>query len=137
MVSELAPIVLFLKNTVNPRDLLIIEEPESHLHPASQLRFAKALAGLVKADVKILLTTHSDYFLTQISNFIRAANIREEAHHDLPTLKAADVGTYLFNATDNGTEVKELPITENDGIPDDSFAEIAEALYKERITLQA
>ena len=32
-VSELAPLVLFLKGVVEPGDVLIIEEPESHLHP--------------------------------------------------------------------------------------------------------
>lgn len=36
MVSELAPIILFLKYVIAPGDFLIIEEPESHLHPAVQ-----------------------------------------------------------------------------------------------------
>ena len=36
MVSELAPVVLYLRHVVQPGDLLIIEEPESHLHPAMQ-----------------------------------------------------------------------------------------------------
>ena len=33
MVSELAPLVLYLRSIVRQGDLLIIEEPESHLHP--------------------------------------------------------------------------------------------------------
>ena len=33
MVSELAPVVLYLRHVVQPGDVLIIEEPESHLHP--------------------------------------------------------------------------------------------------------
>ena len=36
MVSELAPLILFLKYLVRPGHLLILEEPESHLHPAAQ-----------------------------------------------------------------------------------------------------
>jgi len=136
MVSELAPIVLFLKHKVKRGDLLIVEEPESHLHPASQVRLARAFADLVKAGVKILLTTHSDYFLTQISNFIRASNQRQVDSSNLPALQADEVGAYLFKTSDNGTEVKELAITERDGIPDDDFAEVSEALYKETIGLQ-
>ena len=33
MVSELVPVVLYLDYVVKPGDVLIIEEPESHLHP--------------------------------------------------------------------------------------------------------
>ena len=33
MVSELAPVILYLRHVVQPGDLLIIEEPEAHLHP--------------------------------------------------------------------------------------------------------
>ena len=36
--------VLYLRYLVRPGDLLIIEEPESHLHPAMQAAFARELA---------------------------------------------------------------------------------------------
>ena len=48
MVSELAPVVLYLRHLVQPGDVLIIEEPESHLHPAMQVEFTRQLAGLVR-----------------------------------------------------------------------------------------
>ena len=44
LVSELAPVVLYLRHLVEPGDLLIIEEPESHLHPKLQTAFARELA---------------------------------------------------------------------------------------------
>ena len=71
MVSELAPLVLFLRGIVKPGDLLIIEEPEAHLHPGAQTKIAQTLARLVRAGVRVLITTHSDWLLQQIGNLIR------------------------------------------------------------------
>ena len=48
MVSELAPLILFLKYLVRPGDLLILEEPESHLHPAAQRQLARGIVRLVE-----------------------------------------------------------------------------------------
>jgi len=38
MVSEIAPVILYLRHVVSPGDLLIIDEPESHLHPPCRWR---------------------------------------------------------------------------------------------------
>ena len=45
MVTELAPVVLYLRHLVRPGDILIIEEPEAHLHPAAQAAFTKILVS--------------------------------------------------------------------------------------------
>lgn len=143
MVSELAPVILFLKYLVNPGDLLIIEEPESHLHPESQRRFAQCIAKLIRADVNVLITTHSDYFLAQLGNFIRLGNLSarervKQGYDKEDYLKADEVGAYLFDTKQEagGTIIKELPITIEDGIPEEGFAEVNEALYNETVSLQ-
>ncbi len=143
MVSEMAPIVLWLKHVVNTGDLLILEEPESHLHPASQRRMAEALAMLVRRGVQVLITTHSDYLLSQLTNLTRLGALdgrkrSEFGYGEDAYLKAKEIGAYWFdlNPDVGGTRVKELPITVEDGIPEDSFTEFVENLYDESVRLQ-
>ncbi len=47
-------------------DLLIIENPESHLHPAGQSKIAKLCALASTNGVQIIVETHSDHFLNAI-----------------------------------------------------------------------
>ncbi|MDA8031647.1 MAG: ATP-binding protein, partial [Alphaproteobacteria bacterium] len=59
MVSELAAIVAFIRKYTYPNDLLIIEEPETGLHPGAQRDIANVLVQLANAGVRVLITTHS------------------------------------------------------------------------------
>ncbi len=54
--------------TISPSGLLIIDEPESNLHPEWQIRFAEFLVLLnAKFNMRLLLNTHSPHFLKAIS----------------------------------------------------------------------
>jgi predicted ATPase len=148
MISELAPVVLYLRYVLRRGHHLIIEEPEAHLHPANQRAFAKALSKLQRESrVSILLTTHSDYLLTQINNMIRMGTLiqQREAVNDTDgpdetadsILAIEDVSAYLFTAGEtSGTKVRRLEISEIDGIPDGEFSAVAEAVYEEAVHLQ-
>ena len=75
MVSELAPVVLYLRHVVRQGDVLIIEEPESHLHPAMQTALARELARMVRAGVRVIVTTHSEWFLEALANLVRLSGL--------------------------------------------------------------
>jgi predicted ATPase len=138
MVSELAPVVLYLRYLLSPADLLIIEEPESHLHPESQIRLARAVVSLVGSGLRVMLTTHSDYFLQQLSNSIVAAQVNEAATKPrLPAIEARNVSAYLFapQPDDRGTVVGQLSVTSTEGISDQDFARVAEAQYEQTVQL--
>ena len=73
MVTEVAPIVMFLRKYMTLGDLLVIEEPESHLHPAAQQKMAAVLALLIRKGFRVLITTHSHYMVEQLGTFINAS----------------------------------------------------------------
>ncbi len=50
----------------NPGDLLIIENPESHLHPQGQARLGKLFALAAEQGVQLFIETHSDHVLNGV-----------------------------------------------------------------------
>ena len=143
MVSDLAPLVLFLKHLIWPGDLLILEEPEAHLHPAAQRQMARALVRLVNAGVKVLITTHSEFMLSQINNLMRLSHasrqtIRKYGYAPQDCLSQDDVSAYAFRLRDehDGSTVEELQIDPDVGIDEDEFAVVASDLYDETVSFQ-
>lgn len=144
MVSELAPVVLFLRGAVERGDMLIIEEPEAHLHPAAQTRMAVALARLVRAGVRVVVTTHSDWLLQEIGNLIREGELEEQTGEPadegaLPSsLRPREVGVWLFrrDGDSTGSIVKEIPFDRSEGVESPDYEDVAEALYNRSAHLQ-
>ena len=136
MVSELAPLVLFLRGIVGRGDLLIIEEPESHLHPGAQTKIAQTLARLVRAGVRVLITTHSNFLLQQIGNLIREGELQklgESTNESVDYLKKEEVGAWQFYKNESVTE---RPFDLIEGIEPEDHLDIAEDLYNESAGLQ-
>ena len=121
LVSELAPVVLYLKHFVKSGDTLIIDEPEAHLHPSAQVKFAIIIARLVKSGVRVILTTHSEWMLDQFANLVRMSQLPEEARDGLDGSDAAlttdQFGAWLFETKKRpkGTVVREIDIDPEEG----------------------
>lgn len=141
MVSEIAPLVLFLKYLVRPGHLFIIEEPESHLDPANQRQLAKAIAMMVNAGIRTLVTTHSDIFLSQINNLIQASTLPSRrrlrmGYYATEVLGPEEVCAYVFSRGKDGTIVNRLPIEPEVGITTESFDEVHRTLYDESVLME-
>lgn len=69
-VRALSNLYFFLKHKAKAGDLIIIDEPESHLSLKKQRLLAKLIADCINNGLKILLTTHSDTLVLEINNLI-------------------------------------------------------------------
>ena len=144
MVSELAPVVLFLRGVIDRGDTLIIEEPEAHLHPAAQTQMAKFLGRLVRAGVRVVVTTHSDWLLKEIGNLVREGELNEKTgkpeSEDLfpSSLQPIDVGVWQFrkDGTSKGATVEEIPYDRIEGVEPEEYEDVAEELYNRSAGLQ-
>ena len=137
MVSELAPVVLYLRHVVRPGDVLIIEEPESHLHPAIQVEFIRHLAAAVRAGIRVMITTHSEWVLDELANLVRLSDApkskREGIRGGDHALDRDQVGVWLFEPRKRprGSVVKEIPFDEDFGGFRSGFDEVAIGTYND------
>ncbi len=136
MVSELAPLVLYLRHVVEPGHVLIVEEPESHLHPAMQVRLTRQLAALVNAGVRVLVTTHSEWLLEELANIVRRSELpgarSTKRNDDEVALGSEQVGAWLFEPKrrPRGSVVKEIRLDDS-GLYPTGFDEVAAALHND------
>ncbi len=72
-IKQLSALVLYLRYRAAANQLLIIDEPEMNLHPASQVRLLEVLAILVRLGVRVLVTTHSPYLMAHLANLVQRA----------------------------------------------------------------
>lgn len=70
-------------------DVLVVENPELHLHPKAQSELMNFFVNISLAGVQVILETHSDH----IVNGMRKAIVNDEC-----SLKPDDVGLYFFDS---------------------------------------
>ena len=138
MISEVSPFVLALRHRLGTRDYLTIDEPEAHLHPEMQIEIAKCLVDLASKGLTITFTTHSNYFVEQISNGIRSSELEahgEEKLPPLPQINSENVRALLFIRDDNGCTAIDATGDSIDPINENTFTKPAQAQYKESVPL--
>jgi len=135
MVSELSPIVTYLRHILTEpvkhsfmarrrqitfKAMIIIEEPEAHLHPEVQVKLIEQFAALAALGVKVVLTSHSNFVFNKVSNLVITG-----------VLPADSVAATLFEMDSGGSSGRALAVDEY-GIDDENFVETAEALFMEK-----
>ena len=126
--SQILPIIV--EGFISKDSLILIEQPEIHLHPKAQATMGDLLIDISKSqNNKIIIETHSDLVISRICTRIAEGDF-----------KSSDVAIYYLNPTKNGTEIIDVNINDNgqyENFPEGFFEErykeamsTAEAVYK-------
>lgn len=73
-LTQVLPIVVAALSA-NKGDLLLIENPEVHLHPAGQARMGQFLADVAYAGVQVVVETHSDHILNGVRRAVKSQRL--------------------------------------------------------------
>ena len=76
-VSTVLPVIVALL-TSPPDSLVVIENPETHLHPKAQLAIGDLIGRVVQAGVQVLIETHSEHIVSRIRRLVAEDFIASE-----------------------------------------------------------
>ncbi|MEP0961023.1 MAG: DUF3696 domain-containing protein [Roseobacter sp.] len=62
----------------SPKQVIVIDSPEAHLHPSAQSQMGRILAAFANAGVQIIVETHSDHLLNGVRLALRDGHIRPD-----------------------------------------------------------
>lgn len=102
-LTQIFPIIVSLL-AARTGDVLLIENPEVHLHPRAQQGIGMLLAKTAASGVQVIVETHSDHVL----NGVRLAVKRKQ-------LAAADVRVHFFDHRPGEAAAPESPNMDDDG----------------------
>ena len=128
-VSQVLP-VLILCYYAPEGSILILEQPEAHLHPKMQTELADVLIDVVKnRNIQIILESHSEYLLSRLQRRIAEKEIA-----------AADTALYFCEIKDGTSEIEQLNVDEYGNIrnwPQDFFGDVTgELIKKTKVEMQ-
>lgn len=109
--------------TIENGGLLIVENPEAHLHPKAQSNMGEFLAKIGSSGVNILVETHSEH----IVNGIRRSILKQN------TLSYEDLAIYFFEAGEDAVECLKITMDEEGNLsdfPQDFFDQVRQDMLE-------
>lgn len=112
-ITQVLPIVVAALSA-NEGDILLIENPEVHLHPSGQAKMGQFLSDVARSGVQVIIESHSDHILNGIRRSVKSKKINP-----------SQVALHFFKPrSDPGSQVISPQIDENgriDSWPDGFF----------------
>ncbi len=76
-LTQILPIMVAALSA-NKSDIILIENPEVHLHPAGQALMGQFLADVARAGIQVVVETHSDHVLNGVRRAVKARQLKSE-----------------------------------------------------------
>jgi len=112
--------------------VLVVEEPEIHLHPEAQVAVVRLLARMVNLGFRVVVTTHSLDVLYAVNNLVQASRVGDDELKGIPPpevrLKPDSVSVYRFQA---GHKPKAVVERETGFISERELGRVSEGLSAE------
>ena len=89
-------------------DIILIENPEVHLHPAGQALMGQFMADIARAGIQVLVETHSDHVLNGVRRAVKESR-----------LAANQVAIHFFRSRSTDLPQVQSPALDEDGNIDD------------------
>lgn len=107
-ITSFAYLLQLLNNGYLQKDtLLIIDEPEAHLHPQWIVEYAKLLVLLnKKIDIKILISSHNPDMVSAIQSIAKKEGVIDTVHFYVAQKQSEDGFRYTYK--DLGTEIGDI-----------------------------
>lgn len=102
-LTQVLPIIV-ASLSAEAGDLLLIENPEVHLHPAGQALMGRFLTEVAASGVQVLVETHSDHVLNGIRRAVKGAVIPPD-----------QIALHFFKPRDEAGEQVTTPILDASG----------------------
>jgi AAA15 family ATPase/GTPase len=112
--SQLLPIITTLRSSKD--NLIMIEQPELHLHPAMQSELGDLFISSIfdenrKIINSLIVETHSEHVMLRILRRIRETT--EGKNTATPPISPEDVSVLYVSPDDRGSQVTHIPITKD------------------------
>lgn len=93
--------LLLQADVINTKSLLVIDEPENHLHPEWQLKYAEIIIELVKANIPVIITSHSPYMINALQYYSEKENLQERSSYYFAKQNKENLQSNLIDATND------------------------------------
>lgn len=105
-LTQVLPIIVAALSSARA-DIVLIENPEVHLHPSGQALMGQFLATVASAGVQVILETHSDHVLNGIRRAVKSG-----------TIPSSDVAIHFFRQRDESAAQVMSPMMDSSGSVD-------------------